>query len=162
MGHFLPSISWKWVLRYLLYLKRHNKLGIKYKPDASKSIVVNVDASFAGEWNTAWSDEPSSVMSRTGYIILYAGCPIIWCSKLQTEIALSTTESEYIALSQSLRDVIPLIGLLNELKKVFPSQQGISTIHCTVFEDNRGCIDLVKTPRTVSYTHLTLPTRSYV
>ena len=44
-------------------------------------------------------------------------------------------------------DVIPLMGLLGELKKVFPNQQGIPTIHCTVFEDNRGCIDLVKTPR---------------
>ena len=72
-----------------------------------------VDVSLAGEWNTAWSDEPSSVMSRTGNIILYAGCPIIWCLKLQTEIALSTTESEYIALSQSLIGVIPLTGLLN-------------------------------------------------
>ena len=111
------------------------------------SIMVYVDASFAGEWNKEWSDEPSSVMSRTGYIILYAGCPIIWCSKLQTEIALSTTESEYIALSQSLRDVIPLMGLLDELKRVFPGKQKIPAVHCTVFEDNKGCIDLVKTPR---------------
>ena len=61
--------------------------------------------------------------------------------------SLSTTESEYIALSQSLRDVIPLMGLLNELKKVFPSKQEVPTIHCTVFEDNRGCIELVKAPR---------------
>ena len=100
----------KRIVRYLLYLKRHGKLGIRYKPDKSKSIDAFVDASFAGEWNKAWSDEPSSVMSRTGYMILYAGCPIIWCSKLQTEIALSTTESEYIALSNSLRDVIPLLA----------------------------------------------------
>ena len=91
----------KQIIRYLLYLKRHNKLGIRYRPNMLNSIIVYVDASFAGEWNKAWSDEPSSVMSRTGYIILYAGCPIIWCSKLQTEIPLSTTESEYIALSHS-------------------------------------------------------------
>ena len=64
------------ILRYLLYLKRHNKLRIRYRSDASKSIVVYVDVSLAGEWNTAWSDEPSSVISRTGNIILYAGCPI--------------------------------------------------------------------------------------
>ena len=137
----------KRIIRYLLYLKRHNKLGIKYRPDITKSIVVNVDASFAGEWNKAWSEEPSSVMSRTGYIILYAGCPIIWCSKLQTEIALSTTESEYIALSQSLRDVIPLMSLLAELKSVFPGTKDMPTIHCTVFEDNKGCIDLVNIPK---------------
>jgi hypothetical protein len=28
---------------------------------------------------------------RTGYVLQYIGCPIIWGSKLQTEIALSST-----------------------------------------------------------------------
>jgi hypothetical protein len=40
-----------------------------------------------------------------GYIITYAGCPMHWSSKMQTEIALSTTEAEYIALSQAMREV---------------------------------------------------------
>ena len=86
-------------------------------------------------------------MSRTGYVIMFARCPIIWCSKLQTEIALSTNESEYIALSQSLRDVIPLIELLRELRAAIPRNENSPTMHCTVHEDNQGCIDLVKTPR---------------
>ena len=95
----------KRIIRYLLSTqasftgKDKAPQGILFKPDKTKSIDTYVDASFAGEWNTSWSDEPSSVMSRTGYVILYANCPIIWSSKLQTEIALSTTESEYIALS---------------------------------------------------------------
>ena len=137
----------KRIIRYLLYLKRHKRLGIRYRPNIMKSIACYVDASFAGEWNRAWSEEPSSVMSRTGYIILYAGCPIIWCSKLQTEIALSTTESEYIALSQSLRDVIPLMNLLSELQDVFPKGKETPIINVTVFEDNKGCIELVNTPK---------------
>ena len=86
-------------------------------------------------------------MSRTGYVINYANCPIIWCSKLQTEIALSTTESEYIALSQSLRDVLPLMKLLKEIRNTIPSEDKPPTVHCTIFEDNKGCIDLVKIPR---------------
>ena len=86
-------------------------------------------------------------MSRTGYVILYANCQIIWSSKLQTEIALSTTESEYIALSQSLRDVIPLMGLLTELQPAISFSVNVPTVHCTVFEDNKGCIDLVKVPK---------------
>jgi hypothetical protein len=44
--------------------------------------------------------------SRTGYVITYSNCPVIWASKLQTQVALSTTESEYIALSTALREVI--------------------------------------------------------
>ena len=45
------------------------------------------------------------------------GCPVIWTSKLQTEIALSTAEAEYIALSQATREIIPLINLLKELNE---------------------------------------------
>jgi hypothetical protein len=33
---------------------------------------------------------------------MYAGCPLVWVSKLQIELALSTTEAEYIALSQAM------------------------------------------------------------
>ena len=86
-------------------------------------------------------------MSRTGYVIKYANCPIICFSKLQTEIALSTTESEYIAFSQAMRDVIPMMGLLEELQKVIPYLHSTPILHCKVFEDNRGCIDLINSPR---------------
>ena len=61
------------------------------------------------------ADNAENVMSRKGFVLRYAGCPIGWCSKLQTEIALSTAEAEYIVLSQALREVIPLITLLEEL-----------------------------------------------
>ena len=79
-----------------------------------------MDVSFAGDWNITWSAELSSLMSRIGYVIIYAGCPIIWCSKLQTKIILSTTESEYIAFSYSLRDVIPLLRLQGGVKVIIP------------------------------------------
>ena len=137
----------KRIVRYLIYLKKKGTLGMRFVPDRTKSLEVFVDASFAGDWNKEWSDEPTSVMSRTGYLIKYANCPIVFCSKLQTEIALSTTESEYIALSQSLRDAIPLIELLKELKGTIPFTDTIPEVHCSIFEDNKGCIELVKTPR---------------
>ena len=86
-------------------------------------------------------------MSRTGYVTRYANCNIIWCSKLQTEIALSTTESEYIALSQSLRDTLPLMELLREIRNAIPSPENLPVLHCKIFEDNKGCIELVKAPR---------------
>ena len=85
-------------------------------------------------------------MFRTGFVIT-AKCLIIWYSKLQTKIVLSITESEYIALSQSLKDVLPLMELLKEIRNTIPSEDKAPIVHCTVFEDNVGCIDLVKTPR---------------
>eukprot|EP00957_Ditylum_brightwellii_P207487 15353199-Ditylum_brightwellii.AAC.1 len=86
------------------------------KPDLNRGLEVYVDVSFAGDWNKSWSEEPSSVFSRTGFIVKYANCPIIWTSKLQIEITLSSTESEYVALSHVLREVLPLIGLIEETK----------------------------------------------
>ncbi len=47
-----------------------------YKPDAQRGIEVFVDADFASGWDPAGAINTESVYSRTGYVILYAGCPI--------------------------------------------------------------------------------------
>ena len=75
-----------------------------------------MDVDFTGSWDVGDSNNPENVMSRTGYIIQYAGCPVVWRNKLQTKIALSTMEAEYIALSQAMLEVIPLISLMEELE----------------------------------------------
>eukprot|EP00957_Ditylum_brightwellii_P017230 1298674-Ditylum_brightwellii.AAC.1 len=74
------------------------------RPDMTRGLEVYVDALFADDWEQSWSNDPKSVISRTGYVIKYANCPIVWMSNLQSEIAMSTTESEYIALSQAMRE----------------------------------------------------------
>ena len=135
--------------RYLLHTKDR---GIIFEPDKSKGLECYVDADFAGGWSAADSDDADNVMSRTGFIIMYANCPIYWCSKLQTEIALSTAEAEYIALSQALREVIPLMTLMEELHKVFPVHVSTPNFVCKVHEDNQSCIKMANsekfTPRT--------------
>ena len=98
------------------------------------------------------ADNPENLMSRTGYVIMYAGCPILWCSKLQTEIALSTTEAEYIALSQAIREVLPLMELMKELDVILKINISKPDFFCQVFEDNRSTIAVAEskkyTPRT--------------
>ena len=61
--------------------------------------------------------DPSTAKSQSEWIIFYAGCPISWASKLQSQVALSTTKAEYIAMSQALRDVIPVMNLLQEMRE---------------------------------------------
>ena len=81
--------------------------------------------------------------SRHGYIILYYGCPLIWTSQLQTEIAPSSTESEYTGLSYALREAIPIMTLLEELKEQgFPVDKTKASIQCKVSEDNSGAIEI--------------------
>ena len=129
------------------YLIGTSDKGIIFRPDTTKGLECFVDADFAGGWNKADADDASSVMSRTGYVLMYAGCPLTWCSKLQTEIALSTTEAEYIALSQSLREVIPVIQLLTEVNEVFPIHMPQAEVHCKVWEDNNGALSLAETQK---------------
>ena len=80
-----------------------------------------------------------SVKSRTGYVLLLNDCPILWVSKLQTEIALSTMEAENIALLQSMRDILPMRGTLNDVGRCFGLVTNKKPItKSTVFEDNNG------------------------
>ena len=81
------------------------------------------------------------------YLIKYAGCPINWASKMQTEIALSTTEDEYIALSTSTRDLILLRSMMLELTSILKLPYTTLTLRCTLFEDNKGAEELAKVPK---------------
>jgi hypothetical protein len=109
--------------------------------------MLNVDADFAGLWSPSNTHDPISVKSRTGYVITFASCPVLWSSKLQSEIALSTTESEYIAMSQAARDILPLRDLLKEFSSVTQLIVGDTIAHSTIYEDNKGCIDLANAPK---------------
>ena len=69
-------------------------------PDRNKlQLDFNADANFAGVFVSEDKQDPVSVKSRTGLLMSFGGVPIFWSSKLQTEIALSTLEAEYITLS---------------------------------------------------------------
>ena len=137
------------VKRICRYLLKTKDKGLILKPDRSRGLECYVDADFAGYWSTYSSHDPLSVHSRTGFCILYAGCPILWKSKIQSIVALSTTEAEYIALSSALREVISIIHLLDELTKHnFPIHSATPKFTCRTFEDNNSCIKIATDHRT--------------
>jgi hypothetical protein len=126
------------------YLKGTATGGIIMHPGTVQSFECWVDASHAGEWKTEGiEDEAASARSRMGYVFTYANCPILWASKMQTEIALSTTEAEYMALSMAMREMIPLVRLFEEAKKSgIDIDVNKAIVKCTVFEDNEGTAEI--------------------
>lgn len=109
-----------------------------------------MDADFAGAYSSQDSESIvnlSSVRSRTGYISSFANAPLLWVSKLQGEVALSTTESEYIALSHSLCDALPTQQVLFELSSCFSIKSTKLILRCDVYEDNAGAIELASNPK---------------
>ena len=138
----------KAVKRIIRYLKRTRDKGLIFNVDRDKGLECFVDADFAGGAMKSEGRNPRDCLSRTGFVIKYANCPIMWSSKLQTTIALSTTEAEYMALSRALRDVIFLLNMINELQ-----DHKIDLIHkqpriqCKVWEDNSGALELTRLPK---------------
>ena len=103
-----------------------------------------VDADWVGNWLKSNPNSPAGILSCSGFLIKYADCPILWGSKMQSLVALSTTEAEIIALSTALREVIHLQNLLQELRaNTLPITFTKAQIHCRTFEDNAACIKVV-------------------
>ncbi len=73
----IHEIAIRWIVRYL---KATSTKGYILKPSASRSLDCYVDADFAGTWTPGTSEDPSSVKFRTGYVITFASCPVLWSS----------------------------------------------------------------------------------
>ena len=147
--HSLSSTSHEEAVKHICrYLKGAKGHGLTFQPTTNLDLNLYVDANFAGLWGHEDDQDPVCVKSRTGYVLTLGGCPISWSSKLQTEIALSTTEAKFIALSQAMRELIPTRRLLAEISEQMRLQGDSPVlIKSTVFEDNQGCLSLVNVPK---------------
>jgi Reverse transcriptase (RNA-dependent DNA polymerase) len=96
------------------YLADNGDMGMILNPKMH-SFECYVDADLVGNWNRVTADvDQGTAKSRTAFIISYGGCPVAWASKLQTEVALSSTEAEYNALLESLRHVRFLMQVVDK------------------------------------------------
>jgi Reverse transcriptase (RNA-dependent DNA polymerase) len=130
------------------YLKGTADKGLIFSTTDEATVDCYVDADFAGAFNKdANTQDSATARSRTGYIIFAYGVPICWGSKLQTEIALSTMEAEYIALSTATREVLGLQNLLEEISNELDiSKKFKFQALSQVFEDNNGALALAVSP----------------
>ncbi|PNF37230.1 Retrovirus-related Pol polyprotein from transposon TNT 1-94 [Cryptotermes secundus] len=119
---------WKCAKHVLRYLRKTKDLCLVYSK-TGKSIVGYSDSDYAnGEDRKSYS----------GNIFELANGPISWEAKKQKSVALSTTESEYIALSEACKEGVFLRKLLMELLN------DDSPILMNV--DNQSCIKLASNP----------------
>jgi hypothetical protein len=141
-----------------LYLKGTLDEGLILKPTGELDIDIYVDADFAGLWPHEDKQDPTCVKSRTGFVICISSCPVIWISKLQNEIALSTMEAEYNALSYAMRSALPFKTTVQAVAQAIGlSDDRATKFKTTVWEDNAGALTLANmepgriTPRSKHY-----------
>ena len=132
----------KCICRYLYHTRNQ---GLVFQPKITDGFKCYVDADWAGNWLKTRPNDKTGALSRTGYLITYANCPIVWGSKMQSLVALSTTEAELIALSTALHEVIHLQNLLLELCGCnFPIPFTKPQVVCHTFEKNAACIEVAQ------------------
>lgn len=131
---------WTAARNVLRYLKGTMSHVIVYKAISGSDLVGYSDADFASDVETR--------KSTCGYAFIVSGEVISWRRKNQTLTAQSIVESELIALSIAIRELITLQKLL------FDARVSVTTGH-TIHVDNQGCIALCKSG---AFTDLTIPT----
>ena len=73
---------------------------------------------------------------------MFAGGPVLWQSKLQTETALSTMEAKIIALAACMREFIPIMDMVASLAVAVGIPAGEVNMKVSVHEDNLGALVL--------------------
>ena len=92
--------------RVLRYIKGTMDYSLTYSGNCPPSPLCFQDASFG--------DGPDR-RSRTGYVIIMCGAAIAWCSRLQSTVAMSTVEAEYMSLAAACQEILHVRQLLKSL-----------------------------------------------
>jgi hypothetical protein len=125
------------------YLKGTMDKGMILSSTDFPQVDCYPNADFAGLYGHENSQDPHCACSRTGYVITAFGCPVLWKSRLQTKIALSTMEAEYVALSTACKDRFPIVDMVQELASaVGLGVEAVANMHVKIHEDNIGALTL--------------------
>jgi hypothetical protein len=119
-------IAMKRVLRYLQQTS-HITLLLDSNPDLTVTGFCDAD----------WGADVDDRRSITGACFFIGGALISWMSRRQVTVAMSSTESEYLALGDAVKEAIWLKGIVSELT-------GRNQNAVRIYGDNQGCLKLAE------------------
>ena len=94
--------AYKKMLRVIKYVPDTKNLGLKIKPTEGRNtpwdLVCFSDSDYAGD--------PETRCSVYGYVLNIKGVPVAWRSKGQRSVTLSSSEAEWIALSEAVKEIM--------------------------------------------------------
>ncbi|XP_047308518.1 secreted RxLR effector protein 161-like [Impatiens glandulifera] len=94
----LVKEHWQAVKRIFRYLRGTFDVGLIYGGDTQCLITGYSDSDYAGDVD--------SRRSMTGYVFTLGGSVVSWKATIQPIVTLSTTEAEYMALTEAAKDGI--------------------------------------------------------
>ena len=132
-----PGIrAWNRAKRVVRYIKATLDKGLLYRRSSKRineqadpfELYFYADADFA--------NDPDTRRSRSGGVVIAAGAALIWWSRLQKCITLSTCEAELVSLVEMVKEVVwlrPILTALNAIDGDLPT---------TIFQDNQSTMSV--------------------
>ncbi|KAL1448410.1 hypothetical protein WDU94_012392 [Cyamophila willieti] len=117
---------WTGAKRVLRYLQHTKRMAIVYKQSNDKRLVAFSDSD--------WAQDSKDGKSVSGGIVFFCGNPVMWLSKKQTCVTLSSTEAEYVAAALISTEIISLKSICKDL-----INEDIETVLCM---DNQGAMKI--------------------
>lgn len=125
-SHFTEKL-WKGLKRVLRYIKGTLDLCLIFRKNKAPVMSCYADANFGSE---------ADRKSTSGYLIHVYGNPVLWATRRQNCVALSSTEAEYVALAHAATELLWVEMLTRDL--------GIEHHGpLIIYEDNQACIRLL-------------------
>ena len=128
------AIHWKAALGILAYINSTSDFGITYQRGtlASISLEVFADADYASK--------ATDRRSVSGGAIMCGGACVCWFSRTQKCVTLSTSEAEYVALGDAVKELL----FLRQVWRFMLPGKGMPCF--PIFEDNQGAVQLSQNP----------------
>jgi hypothetical protein len=133
---------WLAAKQCLRYLKATRTVGLTYSAQLNvqlRDVAAAVGAdlvlptSLHGYVDASWAEDLDTRRSQTGYVFCYGNAAISWNSHLQRLVTMSSTEAEYVALGEAVKEALYLRNLFSELFSAAPPS-------IPLFEDNQSTI----------------------
>lgn len=121
--------DWNELKRVLKYLMGTSEMKLKLSGDHKQQ-------DFFGYADANWAEDKSDRKSNSGCVFMFNEGTISWMCRKQKCVALSSTEAEFIALSEACQEEIWIRRVLKDMQQNMNS----ATI---IFEDNQSCLKLI-------------------
>lgn len=121
--------------RVLSYLKETKDSCLVYKKRDGDKLSAHSDADWAGD--------KTDRKSVSGSLILHAGNTVIWSTRKQSGVALSTAEAQYVACAHTAADLMYLSAVMKDLNGNAESPQNRNVIP-KIFVDNQSAISMAE------------------
>jgi len=134
-AHNPNTAHWNALKRVFRYIRGTTDVVIRYggRPES---------LGLQGSSDSDWGGDNESRRSTSGYVFQLANGPVSWRSKRQAIVALSSTEAEYIALTEATKEAIWMRSLLTEMQ-LDDNESKVVLINM----DNQGAMALTRNPQ---------------